>query len=401
MAVGLTSSPRLLPVTGIRLASTHAGIRYQNRSDLVLIEISSQSSVAAIFTQNAFFAAPVKVARHHIDQVCPRYLLINSGNANAGTGKQGEQDALICCYKLSKLAACRTEEVMPFSTGVIGERLPTDKIVKALPDLMSQLHTDGWVEAAKAIMTTDTVPKGLSRTLEIDGKAVTVTGIVKGAGMIRPDMATMLAFVATDALLPQRLLNDILRDTATTSFNSISVDGDTSTNDACVMIATGKSGIDISQRRDAFYKVVVEVMEYLAQAIIRDGEGATKFITILVTHAASYHEAREVAYTLAHSPLIKTAFYACDPNWGRILAAVGRSSIKQLDIRAVDIFINDLSVFSHGRVASNYTEEAGRLEMARPEIILNVALNRGKYATKIWTTDLSHEYVRINAEYRT
>ncbi|MEN8128699.1 MAG: bifunctional glutamate N-acetyltransferase/amino-acid acetyltransferase ArgJ [Pseudomonadota bacterium] len=403
MAVDLDFPSTLQPVAGIRLASTAAGIRHQGRDDLALFELSAGSRLAAVFTRNAFCAAPVEVARQHLSGANPRYLLINSGNANAGTGEPGRRDALACCQGLAAVCECQTEEVIPFSTGVIGERLPAARINSSLPHLRSGLSSEGWLDAAQAIMTTDTLPKGISRSLPIDGRCVTITGIAKGAGMMRPDMATMLAYVATDASLSQTLLEQTLRQLVGVSFNSITVDGDTSTNDACVLIATGCSKVRIRHTDTAyhdFYQALAEVMMHLAQAIVRDGEGATKFITVWVKGALSEQEAREVAYTVAHSPLVKTAFYAQDPNWGRLLAAVGRAGVECLDMNHVDISLDEVTVFSQGGVDVAYSEQAGQRVMARPEITVGIDLHRGEHQAKIWTTDLSGEYVRINAEYR-
>ncbi|MCP4409298.1 MAG: bifunctional glutamate N-acetyltransferase/amino-acid acetyltransferase ArgJ [Gammaproteobacteria bacterium] len=403
MAVNLDPPSILQPVAGIRLASTAAGIAHQGRDDLALIELCAGTRLAAVFTRNAFCAAPVELARRHLSGVNPRYLLVNSGNANAGTGEPGRRDALACCQELAAVCECQTEEVIPFSTGVIGERLPATRINSSLPRLKSGLSSEGWLDAAQAIMTTDTLPKGVSRSLQIDGRCVTITGIAKGAGMMRPDMATMLAYVATDASLSQTLLEQMLRELVGDSFNSITVDGDTSTNDACVLIATGRSKVRIRHTDTAyhdFYQALAEVMTHLAQAIVRDGEGATKFITVWVKGALSEQEAREVAYTVAHSPLVKTAFYAQDPNWGRLLAAVGRANVERLDMNHVDISLDEVTVFSQGGVDVAYSEQVGQRVMARPEITVGINLHRGEHQAKIWTTDLSGEYVRINAEYR-
>lgn len=403
MAVNLDPPSMLQPVAGIRLASTGAGIAHQGRDDLALIELCTGTRLAAVFTRNAFCAAPVELARRHLSGANPRYLLVNSGNANAGTGEPGRRDALACCQELAAVCECQTEEVIPFSTGVIGERLPAARINSNLPRLKSGLSSEGWLDAAQAIMTTDTLSKGISRSLQIDGSCVTITGIAKGAGMMRPDMATMLAYVATDASLSQTLLEQMLHELVGVSFNSITVDGDTSTNDACVLIATGRSKVRIRHTDTAyhdFYQALVEVMTHLAQAIVRDGEGATKFITVWVKGALSEQEAREVAYTVAHSPLVKTAFYAQDPNWGRLLAAVGRANVERLDMNHVDISLDEVMVFSQGGVDVVYSEQAGQRVMARPEITVGINLHRGEHQAKIWTTDLSGEYVRINAEYR-
>ncbi|HSQ06657.1 MAG TPA: bifunctional glutamate N-acetyltransferase/amino-acid acetyltransferase ArgJ [Chromatiaceae bacterium] len=393
------------PVPGIRLGTAAAGIRYPDRQDLLLIEVPLGATCAAVFTRNAFCAAPVVVARRHVAAAAPRYLLVNSGNANAGTGQRGLDDALASCEALAKVGGCAPEEVLPFSTGVIGEHLPVDRLSAALPAALAGLAEDGWEQAAKAIMTTDTVPKLVSRRFTIGGAQATLTGICKGAGMIRPDMATMLAYLATDAAVAGNLLQSCLREAADLSFNAITVDGDTSTNDACVLIAAGTLGnpaiadaasADYQALRDA----VIAVCQDLATAIIRDGEGATKLVTILIEEARDQAEARRVADAIAHSPLVKTALFASDPNWGRILAAVGRAGVDGLDIDRIRIWLGDTLIVSDGGRAAAYTEEAGRAVMAEKEILIRVALGRGGAGTRVLTCDLSYDYVRINAEYR-
>jgi glutamate N-acetyltransferase/amino-acid N-acetyltransferase len=404
VAVGLIPPRELAPLAGIRLASAPAGIRYRGRDDLVLMEIAPGAATAAVFTRNAFQAAPVSVAGTHLAETPPRYLLINSGNANAGTGEAGLRDALSCCEAVAHACGCTPHEVLPFSTGVIGEPLAVARITAALPGLVRGLCEDGWLAAAQAIMTTDTVPKGITRSIDVEGARVRITGMAKGAGMIRPDMATMLAFVASDIRMPRSLLEAALRETVAGSFNAITVDGDTSTNDACVLMATARSGVAIERNEGPGYGVfrlaLSEVMGHLAQSIVRDGEGATKFITVQVRGAPTQCEARRVAYSVAHSPLVKTAFFASDPNWGRILAAVGRSGVAGLDATRVDISLDDLPVVRGGAAAPGYTEAAGCRVMSRPEIRLAIELNLGHCGAEIWTTDLSHDYVRINAEYR-
>jgi len=402
MAVGLEAPPSLLPVAGVRLAAVEAGIRYRNRRDLVLLELAEGSTAAAVFTRNAFRAAPVLVAEAHLAAAAPRYLLINSGNANAGTGKPGLDAAKASCQALAEAAGCRAEEVLPFSTGVIGEPLPVERIAQALPSAVAALAEDAWMDAARGIMTTDTLPKGVSRQVEIDGRTVTLTGIAKGSGMIHPDMATMLAYVATDAALPADVLGQCLRLAADRSFNAVTVDGDTSTNDACVLAATGKAGVTIDEGAglDAFQAALDAVCMQLAQAIVRDGEGATKFVTIDVLGATSEAEARQVGFTIAHSPLVKTALFASDPNWGRILAAVGRAGLDDLDVNRIDIHLGAVRIVRGGGRDPDYTEAQGQSVMAQAEIPIRVELNRGEASARIWTTDLSHEYVRINAEYR-
>ncbi len=393
-----------LAVAGIRLGTTCAGIKYPDRRDLVVIEAAAGTRAAAVFTRNAFCAAPVIVARAYLAVASPRYLVINTGNANAGTGRQGLVDAEATCRALAERAGCRSQEVLPFSTGVIGEPLPLYRLVTGLPAALAALRPDGWNDAAHGIMTTDTRPKWASRRLKIDGREVTVTGIAKGAGMICPDMATLLAFVATDADVNQTLLQQILTDVVAETFNAITVDGDTSTNDACMLLATGQSGASApvaGEDYERFAAAVREVCIDLAQAIIRDGEGATKFITVRVEGGRDAAECRRVAYTIAHSPLVKTAFFASDPNWGRILAAVGRAGLTELDLERIIIHLDEVCIVRDGGRAPGYTEEQGQQVMARPEIAIRVALGRGEAMARIWTTDLSFDYVRINAEYRT
>jgi len=394
------------PVPGVRLAAAAAGIRYQGRDDIVLMELPPGTRCTAVFTQNAFCAAPVLVARRHLETDPPRYLLINSGNANAGTGSRGRADAEACCSALADLAGCRTEEVLPFSTGVIGEPLAVGKLTAALPVALGQLRETAWPAAARAIMTTDTVPKLASRCFQVAGRTAVVSGMAKGAGMICPDMATMLAFLATDVAVDQDLLDLCLRSVVTVSFNAVTVDGDTSTNDACVLAAAGTLGnesINDAESPDfhALCRAVEDVCLELATAIVRDGEGATKLVTISVEEARDTAEARRVAYTIAHSPLVKTALFASDPNWGRILAAVGRSGIRSLDIDAVRIWLGEARIVSAGGRDPDYTEAVGRAAMAGGEVGVRVALGRGTAATRLLTCDLSYDYVRINAEYRT
>lgn len=391
-------------VAGVRLGVARAGIKYPDRRDLVVIEVAAGTRAAAVFTQNAFRAAPVSVARAHLAVTAPRYLVINTGNANAGTGAQGLTDAEATCRALAEQTGCRFEEVLPFSTGVIGEPLPVERLVTGLPAALTALQVGGWTEAAHGIMTTDTRPKWASQRLALGGQEVTVTGIAKGAGMICPNMATMLAFVATDAVVDQALLQRILNAAVADSFNAITVDGDTSTNDALVLLATGQSGATIpSQGEDYahFAEAVRAVCIELAQAIIRDGEGATKFITVQVEGGRDVAECRQVAYTIAHSPLVKTAFFASDPNWGRILAAVGRAGLTDLDLERVSIHLDEICIVCVGGRAPGYTEAQGQQVMARPDITIRVELSRGAATARIWTTDFSFDYVRINAEYRT
>ena len=406
MAVGLNPPETLAPIKGIRLATAEAGIRYRGRPDVAIMEVVHGTRAAAVFTRNAFCAAPVTVAREHLATAAPRFLLINAGNANAGTGEQGLRNARESCRLLAERAACIEAAVLPFSTGVIGEPLPVHRFGPAIDQLLIDLHSDSeaWSDAARAIMTTDTVPKGASRQIDIDGKTVTVTGIAKGSGMIHPDMATMLAFVGTDVDLAPGLLQGALEHAVGSSFNSITVDGDTSTNDACVLLATGASGVLVesvdSEAYHAFCAALEQVCQHLAQAIVRDGEGATKFVTLEVVEALAAEEARQVAFTVAHSPLVKTALFASDPNWGRILAAVGRAGVDGLDVDRVWLTINGVSIARDGGRDPGYTEAQGAEAMSAEEITIRIGLGRGSAEARIWTTDLSHEYVRINAEYR-
>jgi glutamate N-acetyltransferase / amino-acid N-acetyltransferase len=385
----------LLPVKGVRLGVTEAGMRKSGRKDLLLIALEEGTRVAGVFTQNRFCAAPVQVAKEHLASGRPpRALIVNTGNANAGTGKAGIADAKASCARAAGLLGCDPREVLPFSTGVIMEPLPLDRLVAGLPACISDLREDNWGRAAEAIMTTDTVPKAQSRR----AGAATVTGIAKGAGMIRPDMATMLGFVATDATVPQRALERLVADAAANSFNRISVDGDTSTNDSFILIATGAA-----QVRDhaALREAVFEVSRGLAQAIVRDGEGATKFITVRVEKGRNEAECASVAYAIAHSPLVKTAFFASDPNLGRLLAAIGNSGVRDLDVNRVEVLLDEVGVARKGGRAPGYREEEGKRVMKKSEFTVRVVLNRGAAAATVWTCDLSHEYVTINAEYRT
>ncbi len=405
MAVGLKELPVLHPIAGIRLGTAAASIRKKDRRDLVVIECAPGTQVSATFTQNRFCAAPITVAREHLATGAPRALLINTGFANAGTGEPGIEDARACCETLASGMNCRAEEILPFSTGVIGERLPRERLLAGLPSCLANLDANGWAGAAHSIMTTDTLPKGSSRQIKIGSRTITVTGIAKGAGMIRPDMATMLAFVATDAAVAPAVLQACVTVAVSQSFNRITVDGDTSTNDACVLLATGAAGNPmIDQTKGEAYAsllgIVTEVFAELAQAIVRDAEGATKFITIEVKGGRTESDCLAVAYTIAHSPLVKTAFFASDPNWGRILAAIGRAPIAQLDVAKVAIYLNELCVVRNGAPDAGYTEAKGLSVMRLPEIRIGVELGAGTASARVWTSDLSHDYVRINAEYR-
>jgi glutamate N-acetyltransferase/amino-acid N-acetyltransferase len=409
VAVNLTAPDpqRLYPVAGVRLGVARAAIRKPDRKDLLLIALDEDARVAGVFTRNRFCAAPVVVARAHLDEGEEiRALVVNTGNANAGTGEAGLASARAICAETARLLGLEPGQVLPFSTGVIMEPLPLERVVAGLPACIADLSAENWASAAEAIMTTDTVPKAAARRVRIGGATVTVTGIAKGAGMIRPDMATMLCFVATDAVLSRGLLRAALVHAAQRSFNCITVDGDTSTNDAFVLIATGKAGHAELIEEDgpefvALRDTIAEVATELAQAIIRDAEGATKFITVRVERGATLDECRKVAYAIAHSPLVKTAFFASDPNLGRILAAIGRAGIEDLDVSRVDLFLDDVRVASAGARDPAYREEAGRRVMRQSEITVRVVLDRGDAAASVWTCDLSHDYVTINAEYRT
>lgn len=405
MAVGLGPLSTLHPVPGFELGIASAGIKRPGRKDVVVMRCAEGSSVAGVFTLNAFCAAPVILARKRV-LGSVRYLLTNTGNANAGTGEPGLQNAMRTCASLAQLAGVEEGAVLPFSTGVIGEPLPVEKIEGALQAALDDLDADHWAQAASGIMTTDTLPKGASRQFVHDGVTVTVTGISKGAGMIKPNMATMLGYIATDAKVSQAVLQDLLRDAANKSFNRITIDGDTSTNDCCMLIATGQAPLEeITQASGALFaalkQAVFDVCMEVAQAIVRDGEGATKFVTVQVNGGATYQECLDVGYAVAHSPLIKTALFASDPNWGRILAAVGRAGVAQLDVNLIDVFLGEVCIASHGCRAASYTEEQGAAVMAQAEITIRIELGRGTCSETIWTTDLSHEYVKINAEYRT
>ncbi len=397
---------QLHPVAGIDLGIAMAGVRKANRKDLLLVRIAPGASVAGVFTQNRFCAAPVILAKRHLaTDRSPRLLVVNTGNANAGTGEDGLERALAVCNAAAAAIGCAAEEVLPFSTGVIMEPLPADRIVAGLPAAMADLRSDNWAGAAEAIMTTDTVAKAASRTFMVGGRRVTVTGIAKGSGMIHPDMATMLGFVATDAAVPRCVLQKLLEEVADESFNSITVDGDTSTNDSFMLIATGAAGVSVADEAAAGYAelrtAVREVSIQLAQAIVRDGEGATKFITLRVEGGRNRDECRRIGYAIAHSPLVKTAFFASDPNLGRILAAIGYAGVSDLDTSLVDLHLGDVLVASRGGRDPAYRDEDGVAVMQAPEITVRVVLNRGSASATLWTCDFSFDYVKINAEYRT
>ena len=405
MPVGLKPPVSLRLVAGVRIATTALGGRSKPRDDLTLFELAAGASCAATFTRNAFCAAPVTVAREHLARAAPRYLLVNAGNANAGTGTRGIEDAKRCCAIVAEATGVPAESVLPFSTGVIGEPLTVERFESAVPVAAGQLDEHGWIDAACAIATTDIVPKGASRSVELGDRIAVVTGIAKGSGMIRPNMATMLAFIATDAAVAPDALRSMVRDAVEASFNRITVDGDTSTNDACVLVATGALGnprIDESSPQyPALAEAAGDVARELAHAIVRDGEGATKFVTVEVEEGGSRAECLDVAYTVAHSPLVKTALYASDANWGRILAAVGRAGLADLDLCAIRIWLNGVCIVSAGERDAAYTEEAGAEAVSRDEIVIRIALGRGQAQDRVWTCDFSHQYVTINAEYRT
>ena len=405
MAVNLTekTADQLLNIDGIQLFTARAGIKQTDRADLTLMVLSGGNTVGAVFTTNRFCAAPVHIAKSHLfDEDGVRAIIINTGNANAGTGAQGRIDAIETCAATAEQTGCKPSQVLPFSTGVILEPLPVGKIVAALP----KMQPADWADAARAIMTTDTVPKSASREGSVGEKhAVRATGIAKGSGMIHPNMATMLSFIATDAKVSQPVLQLMTQEIADETFNTITVDGDTSTNDSFVIIATGKnSQSEIDNIADPRYKQLKDLLGSLAlelaQAIVRDGEGATKFITVRVENAKTRDEARQVAYAVAHSPLVKTAFFASDPNLGRLLAAIGYAGIADLDADILEMYLDDVLVAENGGRAASYTEEQGQAVMAKDEITVRIKLHRGQAAATVYTCDLSHDYVSINADYR-
>jgi len=408
MPVNLTAPDpeSLLPVAGVRLGIASAGIKKPGRRDITLIELAAGSQVAGVFTQNRFCAAPVTLCKQHLATGTIRALVINTGNANAGTGEEGLNRARRTCEAVAQLMGCAAEDVLPFSTGVILEPLPVDKILPALPAAQADLAPNHWSEAAHAIMTTDIVAKGASRQVSIGGKTVTVTGIAKGSGMIHPNMATMLGYVATDAAIAPGLMTQLVKDVADVSFNCVTVDGDTSTNDSFILIATGQAGnaavgdaasADYAALKAALSAVAVE----LAQAMARDGEGATKFITVAVEGGRDRTECKRIAYAIARSPLVKTAFFASDPNLGRILAAIGYAGVADLDVNALQVYLGDVLVAEKGGRAASYTEAQGAAVMKEADITVRVVLNRGNVNATVWTCDFSYDYVKINAEYRT
>ncbi len=401
MAVGKGDLGVLHPVPGITMAAVSAGIKKPGRLDCVVFSLGDSASVAGSFTRNAFCAAPVTLCRQHLAITSPHYFVINTGNANAGTGNAGMENARRVCHEVAELKSLPINSILPFSTGVIGEQLPVEKITDVLPEALAQLQEDNWTDCAKGIMTTDTRPKAASVQIEINGKTLTITGIAKGAGMIKPNMATMLAFVFTDAKIESQQLQAMLDVVVNKSFNRITVDSDTSTNDSCMLVASGASEVQIDENNAEFMAALNTVFVGLAHGLVRDAEGATKFVTISVEGGANQEECLRLAYTVAESPLVKTALFASDPNWGRILAATGRAGIEALDIGKVAIYLDDVCIVQDGAVASSYIEAAGQEVMEQEEITIRITLGRGSYSETVWTSDLSHEYVKINAEYRT
>ena len=404
MATGSQEWQAVQPVRGFRLGTTMAGIRQDGRRDLVVMGWNAGSSVAGVFTRNRFCAAPVLLARARL-RCDPRYFLVNTGNANAGTGEAGLVAAKRTCAVLSGLSGVDESQVLPFSTGLIGEPLPADKIAAAIPRALTDLKEDNWQHAAQSIMTTDTRSKGSTRQFNYADVTYTVSGISKGAGMIKPDMATMLAYIATDAAVDQVFLQQIMPEITNQSFNRITVDGDMSTNDSFMVVATGTAGNDIISSRESglagkLIAALREVAVELAQAIVRDGEGASKFVTVRVEEAKTRQDALAIAYAVAHSPLVKTALFASDPNWGRILAAVGQAPVVWMVIDRVSIWLNTLPIVERGQLAVSYTEKAGQQEMGRSEIMIRINLGVGRATEEVWTTDLSYEYIKINADYR-
>ena len=418
MAVGENVFPALPPIDGCKLSTAAAGIRYADRTDMALLELCSEASLAGCFTQNSFQAAPVTVAKAHLAKssaasatggeqtdVGARYLVINSGNANACTGSLGEQDARETCAAIGGLAEVNPANVLPFSTGVIGERLNMKALVGALPALYETLRPDAWRDAAEAITTTDTFPKGTTRSIEVDGQRVTINGIAKGSGMIRPDMATMLAYIVTDAAVDQSFLSELCRQATNKSLNRITVDGDTSTNDAVMLAATGRAGNTLIHSLDQpgaseFAQAITDVFCELAQLLVRDGEGATKFVTVNVSGGNSTEDCLKVAYTVGESPLVKTALFASDANWGRLVMAIGRAGVAHLDSTTVKVWLDDVLIVEQGGAAESYHEALGSAVLSQPEFTIAIDLGMGDCTETIWTCDLSHEYVSINADYR-
>jgi glutamate N-acetyltransferase/amino-acid N-acetyltransferase len=403
MAVGATLEVQYHAIAGLQLGTAQAGIKTPGRKDLVVMHAQAGTTMAGVFTTNAFCAAPVHVCRSHLQLDQPLALVINTGNANAGTGAAGDADALKSCVELGQQLGLAKTQVLPFSTGVIGEKLPIGKILSALPQAITNLSEDGWQDAAQGILTTDTRTKGASLQIEHKGKTISLTGISKGSGMIRPNMATMLAFVATDVTSSQGLIQTLLQQSVNQSFNRITVDGDMSTNDSCILMATGASDLSLdndAELQQKFSTALIQLMQQMAHAIVRDGEGATKFISVEVIGGTNPEECLQVAYAIAHSPLTKTAMFASDPNWGRILAAVGYAGVPDLDVNALTIHLGDTLLVEQGGCAASYTEAAGQRVMDEEEITITVDLKRGRAKQIVWTTDLSYDYVKINADYR-
>lgn len=411
MAVNLSVpvASELKPVSGLELGYAKANIKKADRKDLLVMRLAPEATVAGVFTRNRFCAAPVRICKANLEQAGKskkpiHALMVNTGNANAGTGEAGYKNAIDTSASLAKLLGCEPEQVLPFSTGVILEPLPADKIIGGLPAAIADLREDNWLNAAEAIMTTDTIPKAASRVVIINGKTVTITGMCKGSGMIKPNMATMLGFIATDAVIPQDVLEVMLKTAVSKSFNCITVDGDTSTNDSLILMATGKVDIGVTSTESANYTkildVVIDLAQELSQKIIRDGEGASKFITIVVEEGKSEEECRQIAYSVAHSPLVKTAFFASDPNLGRILAAIGYAGVDDLDVDKLNLYLDDVWVAKNGGRNPDYLEEDGQRVMKKNEILVRITLSRGNASSTVWTCDLSHDYVSINADYR-
>ena len=401
----LPLASNLKPVAGFECGYAQAGIKKPGRKDVLVMRLAEGATVAGVFTTNRFCAAPVQVAKMHLAGAkLIRALVINTGNANAGTGEAGLANSHATCDALAKLLGCDAQQILPFSTGVILEPLPVDKLIAGLPAAIANLQTDNWLSAAEAIMTTDTQPKAASRSVMIAGKSVTLTGISKGAGMIKPNMATMLGYIACDAAVPQSLLKELVKHAANQSFNCITIDGDTSTNDSFILMATGAGELQIHDAASVEYAalrdVITELAQELAQMIVRDGEGATKFITIKIEQGESEEECKKIAYAIGHSPLVKTAFFASDPNLGRILAAIGYAGVHDLDVAKLNLYLDDVWVAKNGGRNPDYREEQGQRVMQQSEITVRVTLARGTAHATIWTCDLSHDYVSINADYR-
>ncbi len=404
MPVNLTTpvAEQLLPVAGISLGVAEANIKYPNRKDVLVMQLCDGARVAGVFTQNRFCAAPVIVAKEHMAQgTSVKALLVNTGNANAGTGEQGLQDARTTCAALAGLINCKASQILPFSTGVIMEPLQVSKIAAGLPAAVTNMKADNWFDAAHAILTTDIVAKAISKQITIGGVSVTITGIAKGSGMIHPNMATMLGYIATDVDIGQTMLQEMVSEASNRSFNCITVDGDTSTNDALMLIATGKNGVVIDEAsRTEMQAAINEVAIWLAQAIVRDGEGATKFVTVKIEGGRTQDECKQVGYAIARSPLVKTALFASDPNLGRILAAIGYAGIDDLDVSRLKLYLDDVLVAENGGPADSYREEDGQRVMQQSDITIRVELDRGAAEAKLWTCDFSYDYVKINASYR-